>query len=110
MDARPDDLDPAPSRAAALERLARVRPASDAALRGAGISARPLSDIFEGTSSVTAGLREVLHPTEWWLRLYYGIADTHSVRPYRVAWHPLRVGYWFARRTWQALSWQRQDA
>lgn len=85
------------------ELLERVAPAA-ADLRGVGRACKPLSEIFKPGRSVRDVWPDVFDPSDWWLRLYYGLDDRATLWWHRSVRHPVHVGRWLVRRA--ALSLQ----
>jgi hypothetical protein len=67
-------------------------------VEGVGQLCRPLTAIAAPGRPLREVARELLLPSEWWLRLYYGVSGGAALRWQRWAGHPLRVGWWLARR------------
>jgi len=78
--------------------LAHVTPASGDGLSGIGIACQPLAEILIRHRSLAAIRREIFDPSDWWLRLYYGLGDGDSLAWHRTVTHPLQVAWWLARR------------
>lgn len=82
-----------------------IRPATGEGLRGIGVSGKPLSDIVRRHRSVRDMARDIFDPSDWWLRLYYGVGDDRALAWHRAVVHPLRVGSWMVRRMGVSLAW-----
>ena len=63
---------------------------------GTGISILPLSTILR--KPVKQRISDLLYPSNWWLRLYYGISPDDSLFLTRWIRHPLQVLMWVTRR------------
>jgi hypothetical protein len=63
---------------------------------GTGISILPLSTILH--KPVKQRLQELLYPSNWWLRLYYGVSPDSSLFLTRWLRHPRQVALWTIRR------------
>lgn len=63
---------------------------------GTGISILPLSTILR--KPVKQRISDLLYPSNWWLRLYYGIPPDDSLFLTRWIRHPLQVLMWVTRR------------
>ena len=63
---------------------------------GTGISILPLSTILK--KPVTQRITDLLYPSNWWLRLYYGISPDDSLLFTRWVRHPWQVLMWVTRR------------
>jgi Uncharacterised nucleotidyltransferase len=87
------------------ELLAHVTPARTQGLRGIGVSCKPLTEIVKLDRPVREIARDVFDPSDWWLRLYYGLGDEAPLRWHRWVTHPLRVGYWVRRRAMTSVRW-----
>ena len=63
---------------------------------GTGTSILPLSTILQ--NPVKERISDLLYPSNWWLRLYYGISPDDSL--FFTSWvrHPWQVLMWVARR------------
>jgi hypothetical protein len=70
-----------------------------AAMRGVGTVSKPPNEILGWRRPVRDIARDVLDPSDWWLRLYYGIGVGSPLWACRWVRHPVHVGLWFARRT-----------
>lgn len=79
------------------EVLEHVTPAR-VPIEGVGRLCRPLGEIVAPGRPPRDVLRELFVPSDWWLRLYYGVGAGPALRWQRWAGHPLRVGWWLARR------------
>jgi hypothetical protein len=77
-----------------LEHVTPVRVPID----GVGSLCRPLGEIVAPGRPRRDVVRELFVPSDWWLRLYYGVGAGPALRWQRWAGHPLRVGWWLARR------------
>ena len=74
-------------------------------MRGVGVACRPLTEILtRGRSLGTIG-RDLIDPSDWWLRLHYGVSPDASLVWLRWVRHPARVTYWFARRVGAYARW-----
>jgi hypothetical protein len=87
------------------ELLEQVTPARAEGLRGIGVSCKPLTEIVKLNRPVRAIARDVFDPSDWWLRLYYGLGDESPLGWHRRVTHPLRVGYWLSRRAATSMRW-----
>ncbi|MDB4521786.1 nucleotidyltransferase family protein [Gammaproteobacteria bacterium] len=63
---------------------------------GTGISILPLSTILR--KPVKDRISDLLYPSNWWLRLYYGISPDNSLFVTRWFRHPWQVLNWVSRR------------
>lgn len=63
---------------------------------GAGVSILPLSTILR--EPVIQEVKDLLFPSSWWLRLYYGVSPDKSIFYTRLVRHPLQVLRWVGRR------------
>lgn len=63
---------------------------------GTGISILPLSTILR--KPVTERIADLLYPSNWWLRLYYGVSPDGSLLITRWVRHPKQVLIWVVRR------------
>jgi putative nucleotidyltransferase-like protein len=92
------------------ELLEYVTPARAEGLRGIGISCKPLGEIVKLNRPVRAIARDVFDPSDWWLRLYYGLGDESPLWWHRRVTHPLRLGYWLSRRAVASVRWSVRGA
>lgn len=76
-----------------------VSPGRDRRIRGVGVVAKPPDEIVKEGRPIRDVLRDVFDPSDWWLRLYYGLGSGAALWWSRFVRHPLRMGYWFIRRT-----------
>jgi hypothetical protein len=65
--------------------------------QGVGVGFKPLAATLR-SNHLAEAWRDLLCPSEWWLRLYYGIDPTTSLFWYRWVRHPVHLGRWLARR------------
>jgi len=65
--------------------------------RGVGEGLKPLSTTLR-SNRLPQMWRDLLCPSDWWLRLYYGVDPETSLLWYRCVRHPLHVARWLARR------------
>jgi hypothetical protein len=63
---------------------------------GAGVSILPLSTILN--EPVKQEVKDLLFPSSWWIRLYYGISPDKSIFFTRLVRHPLQILEWVSRR------------
>ena len=82
-----------------------VAPAENDAMQGIGTGCKPLTEILRVDRSLRDIARDLFAPSEWWLRLYYGIGPDSSLTWQRGIGHPLRVAYWLARRAVAYARW-----
>jgi hypothetical protein len=75
-----------------------VAPTRDAHLRGVGISSKPLSEIIKRNRPLRSMARDLFDPSDWWLRLHYGLDDRAWLWWHRGVTHPLGVTQWLVRR------------
>ena len=87
--------------------LAHVVPADGDGMRGVGEACRPLAEIVRRNRPVAAIAGDLLAPSDWWLRLHYGVPADRPLLWRRALVHPGRVAYWVARR---AIAYARWDA
>ena len=87
------------------ELLAHVAPARAAGMRGIGVAGRPLSESIRRGRPLRAICRDVLMPSEWWLRLHYGVSGSQPLGWHRWVVHPLHVGRSLARRAGAYARW-----
>jgi len=74
------------------EALAReLQPPTAPVPGGAGESGKSLEMILQRGRSLSDVSRDVLYPSDWWLRLYYGVALTSSLAWCRWIRHPAHV-------------------
>jgi hypothetical protein len=85
--------------------LQRVPPPGDR-LRGVGVACKPLAEILTHGRSPSGIFREIFDPSDWWLKLYYGLGDDQSLAWHRAVAHPLQVGRWLARRAGNYARWE----
>jgi Uncharacterised nucleotidyltransferase len=85
--------------------LEHVRPARVERLSGVGVSCKPLADIFRRHRRLGDIGRDLFAPSDWWLRLHYGVDETLPLAWQRMVQHPLRVGYWLTRRAATQIQW-----
>lgn len=89
------------------ELLAHVTPARGEGLRGIGVACKPLSDIVQRQRPPREVWRDLFDPSDWWLRLHYGVRDNQSLGWHRWIVHPLWIAGWLVRRTWiRAQPWR----
>lgn len=89
------------------ERLrAFVPPPTGEVPSGVGRAIRPLSQIRPGRRPVRDVYREILYPSDWWLRAHYGVPNDAPLAWCRWVRHPLRVSGWLLRR---AQAWSASD-
>jgi hypothetical protein len=93
-----------------VELLEHVTPARAQGLRGIGVSCKPLTEIVKLNRPVRDVARDVFDPSDWWLRLYYGLGDQAQLRWHRWVTHPLRVSYWVRRRATTSVRWWARRA
>jgi hypothetical protein len=74
-------------------------PPSAREIRGVGKVSKPPGEILRWSRPLRAILRDAFDPSDWWLRLYYGVGVGSPLWWHRSVRHPLQVGYWLARRT-----------
>jgi hypothetical protein len=74
-------------------------------LNGVGVACRPLSETLSRNHSSLGIARDLFWPSEWWLRLHYGVGDRASITRLRFLTHPTRVSYWFVRRATAYARW-----
>ncbi len=63
---------------------------------GTGVTILPLSNILH--QPVKQRVKALLYPSNWWLRLYYGIPPESSLLFTRWLHHPMQVLRWISRR------------
>ena len=63
---------------------------------GTGVSILPLSTILH--KPLKERLTDLLYPSNWWLRLYYGVSPDNSLFLTRWLRHPWQVVVWVSRR------------
>lgn len=68
---------------------------------GTGVSILPLSTILR--EPVKQRVKDILSPSNWWLRLYYGISPDDSLFLTRWIRHPWQVMLWILRRVSTSL-------
>jgi hypothetical protein len=78
--------------------LELVRPGQGRGMSGIGTACRPLTEIMSPGRPLRAMVRDVLAPSDWWLRLHYGVPGDSSLLAVRCARHPARVVHWVVRR------------
>lgn len=88
------------------ELLEHVTPAAAPQLRGVGVACKPLTEIFRRDRGYRAIARDVLDPSDWWLRLYYSLDDRAPLGWYRRVRHPLHVAHWLTRRAGSYVGWR----
>ena len=76
--------------------------------QGVGVGFKPLATTLR-SDRLDEVWRDLLCPSDWWLRLYYGVNPTTSLFWYRWVRHPVHLGRWLARRAgiyglWRAGS------
>lgn len=72
--------------------LTDLQPTMDrAAPTGVGQSCKSLEMILQGGRTVSDVLRDLLYPSDWWLRLYYGVDPRLSLLWCRWVQHPAHV-------------------
>jgi hypothetical protein len=101
-----------------LSLLHLVRPLPDALARrvtppalkmqGVAVGFKPLTTTLGFDRPLNEIWRELLCPSEWWLRLYYGVSPATSLFWYRWIRHPLHVGRWLARRVGIYVLWRAE--
>jgi len=69
---------------------------------GTGVSILPLSTILR--EPVKQRAKDLLFPSNWWLRLYYGISPDDSLFITRWVRHPWQVMVWVIRRIRASVS------
>jgi len=87
--------------------LAHVVPADSDGMRGVGEACRPLAEIVRRGRAVREIAGDLFAPSDWWLRLHYGVRADRPLLWHRTLVHPGRVAYWLARR---AVAYARWDA
>ena len=85
--------------------LEHVTPARVERLSGVGVACKPLAEIFRRHRRLGDIGRDLFAPSDWWLRLHYGVDGTSSLGWQRVVQHPVRVGYWLTRRAAAQVQW-----
>jgi hypothetical protein len=76
-----------------------IRPPSQAPEpRDAGLGFPPLSTVAFDGSRLRQTLVDLLYPSEWWMRAFYGVAPGRSLTPARWSRHLWRLSYWGIRR------------
>ncbi len=85
--------------------LAHATPARPG-LRGVGVAAKPLNEIFARGRRAREIWRDVFDPSDWWLRLYYGLDDRAPLAWYRRVRHPVKVAGWLLRRGSAQVRWR----
>ena len=75
-------------------RASAVRPPP----RGVGLGFPPLSSVAFKRGRTAKVLSELVYPSEWWMRAYYGVPAERSLVAARWGRHVWRVGYWGIRR------------
>lgn len=63
---------------------------------GTGVSILPLTSILR--KPLQERLTDLLYPSNWWLRLYYGVSPDNSLFITRWVRHPWQVLKWISRR------------
>jgi hypothetical protein len=86
------------------ELLEHVTPPRARTLDGVGVACKPLSLIVDRRRPLADIYRDLFDPSDWWLRLYYGVDGDSSLWWYRRIRHPLKVGHWLARRAGASLQ------
>lgn len=86
--------------------LEHVRPTHTDAAGGVGIASKPLTEIFRKGRRFRDVGRDVFDPSDWWLRLYYGVGGTDALWWYRWVRHPIHIGHWLARRSGAYVQWR----
>jgi len=89
--------------------LARAPIPPPPATQGVGIGFAPLATTLR-LSRLDDVWRGLLCPSDWWLRLYYGVRPTTSLFWYRWVRHPAHVGRWLARRVGIYSLWRAESA
>ncbi|MDO8670340.1 MAG: nucleotidyltransferase family protein [Dehalococcoidia bacterium] len=49
-------------------------------------------------------LQDTFFPSTWWLRLHYGLSNTHTMLSYRFFWHPIHILSWAAHLARERLE------
>ena len=78
--------------------LDHVAPAKDEHLRGVGISSKPLSEVIKRGRPLRSILHDLFDPSDWWLRLHYGLDDQAWLWWHRGVTHPLGLTQGLVRR------------
>jgi hypothetical protein len=81
------------------EALCEHVPPARGTVRGIGVACKPLSEIVRRERPLREVWRDLFDPSDWWLRLHYGVGDGQSLVWHRWIVHPLQVARWLLRRT-----------
>jgi len=88
------------------ELLEHVVPACAGVDNGVGVAGKPLTEIFRKGRPLGDVGRDIFHPSDWWLRLYYGVGSDRSLWWHRWVRHPLHLANWLARRSGSYVQWR----
>ncbi len=86
--------------------LRHAAPAGESPPQGVAMTFKPFRQIMKRGRGSRAILRDVFYPSDWWLRLYYGLDETRPLFWCRWFRHPWRVGSWLAWRLRVYLPWR----
>jgi hypothetical protein len=87
---------------------APITPAGRHEMSGIGISCRPLTEALRRHRAPRDIACDVFAPSEWWLRLYYGLDERAPLAWHRYLVHPVHVARWLARRAAAYARWSLQ--
>ena len=73
---------------------------------GVGVPCAPLSSALRRGRPLRDIAVDVLSPSEWWVRLHYGVAPSRSLSWHRCVVHPLNVARWMCRRIGTFTRWR----
>ena len=84
----------------------RAIPPPPPVTHGVGIGLEPLATTLRFDRRLDEMWRDLLCPSEWWLRLYYGVNSTTSLWWCRLVRHPVHLGRWLGRRACIYALWR----